>query len=201
MTCEPWWMPCSTSPRRVSVALPPGVVRSMDAGLVAVPPLVSHGTWAQVLTVLHALARIEDGRTDETPLDGRHRHPPGPRRLELRVHLPRPRRTLRPHQGKRVVAVDVTGLPVAAMVLPASTHENPASELMLEHVASQGVTNRLELVLEDRGVTAAAPRRFGPRTRQESSIESRTPGRDGRLVVHTHKITLPCQAALSAADE
>jgi hypothetical protein len=34
--------------------------------------------------------------------------------------------------AKRVVAVDVTGLPVAAVVVPASTHENRASELMLE---------------------------------------------------------------------
>ncbi len=34
--------------------------------------------------------------------------------------------------AKRVVAVDVTGLPVAALVVPASTHENRASELMLE---------------------------------------------------------------------
>ena len=31
--------------------------------------------------------------------------------------------------AKRVVAVDVTGLPVAAVVVPASTHENRASEL------------------------------------------------------------------------
>lgn len=63
--------------------------------------------------------------------------------------------------AKRVVAVDVTGLPVAAVVVPASTHENRASELMLEHLTQQGVTNRLELVLVDRGVTAAAARALG----------------------------------------
>jgi hypothetical protein len=38
-----------------------------------------------------------------------------------------------------VVAVDVTGLPVAAVAVPASTHENRASELMLEHLTRQGV--------------------------------------------------------------
>ena len=54
------------------------------------------------------------------------------------------------------MAVDVTGLPVGALVLPASTHENRASELMLEHLTEQGVAGRLELVLGDRGVTAAA---------------------------------------------
>ena len=53
--------------------------------------------------------------------------------------------------AKRVVAVDVTGLPVGALVVPASTHENRASELMLEHLGRQGVTGRLELVLVDRG--------------------------------------------------
>jgi hypothetical protein len=60
--------------------------------------------------------------------------------------------------AKRVVAVDVTGLPVAAVVVPASTHENRASDLMVEHLTQQGVTDRLELVLVDRGVTAAAAR-------------------------------------------
>jgi hypothetical protein len=40
--------------------------------------------------------------------------------------------------AKRVVAVDVTGLPLGALVVPVSTHENRASELMLEHLAQQG---------------------------------------------------------------
>ncbi len=89
--------------------------------------------------------------------------------------------------AKRVVAVDVTGLPVAALVVPASTHENRASELMLEHLTRQGVTNRLELVLVDRGVTAAAARtlsrhhdlevrRSGGTTSSRSSAPSGTPG-------------------------
>ncbi len=44
----------------------------------------------------------------------------------------------------------MTGLPVAALVVSASTHENRASELMLDHLTRQGVTDRLELVLVDR---------------------------------------------------
>lgn len=39
-----------------------------------------------------------------------------------------------------------------------SSMENRASELLLEHLTEQGVTGRLELVLVDRGVTAAAAR-------------------------------------------
>ena len=46
---------------------------------------------------------------------------------------------------------------------PASTHEDRTTELVLEHLASQGVTGRLELVLVDRGVTAAAARELGAR--------------------------------------
>jgi len=72
--------------------------------------------------------------------------------------------------AKRVVAVDVTGLPVAALVVPASTHENRASELMLEHLSQQGVTDRLELILVDRGVTAAAARTLG----RDHDVEVRT---------------------------
>jgi len=76
--------------------------------------------------------------------------------------------------AKRVVAVDVTGLPVAALVVPASTHENRASNLMLEHLSQQGVTDRLELVLVDRGVTAAAARALG----RDHDIEVRRVGWD-----------------------
>jgi hypothetical protein len=47
--------------------------------------------------------------------------------------------------------VDVTGLPVGALVVPASTHENRASELMLEYLTEQGLAGRLGLVLVDRG--------------------------------------------------
>ena len=49
------------------------------------------------------------------------------------------------------------GLPLGALVVPASTHESHASELMLEHLTGQGGTGRLELVLVDRGVTRPPP--------------------------------------------
>ena len=63
-----------------------------------------------------------------------------------------------------------TSLPVGALVVPASTHENRASELMLEHLTRQGVTDGLELVLVDRGVTAAAARTLG----RHHNLEVRT---------------------------
>lgn len=59
--------------------------------------------------------------------------------------------------AKRVVAVDVTGLPAGAPGVPASAHENRASEPMLEPLTHQGLTGRLELDLVDRGVTRPLP--------------------------------------------
>ncbi|MGH3636246.1 MAG: hypothetical protein ACRDTS_19590, partial [Mycobacterium sp.] len=52
--------------------------------------------------------------------------------------------------------VDVTGLPIAGFVVPASMHENDANRVMLDRLAAQGVTGRPELVLVDRGMTAGA---------------------------------------------
>jgi transposase len=116
-----------------------------------------NGTWARALTVLHGAAREADDRAEPTPS-----------MVVIDPHLARGASnggfTFHDRGGpygrtkgaKRVVAVDVTGLPVGALVVPASTHENRASELMLEHLTRQGVTGRLELVLVDRGVTAAA---------------------------------------------
>jgi putative transposase len=61
------------------------------------------------------------------------------------------------------VAVDVTGLPVGALVVPASTHENRASAL----------------VLVDRGVTAAAARTLG----RHHDVEVRRVGWDDKQPV------------------
>ena len=94
----------------------------------------SGGTWAQALTVLHAAARTEAGRTDETPS-----------MFVIDTHLAcgasnggftfydRRGAYGRTKGAKRLVAVDVTGLPVAPRVVPVSTHDNRASEPMLEH--------------------------------------------------------------------
>jgi putative transposase len=134
-----------------------------------------NGTWAQALTVLHAAARESDGRAERTPS-----------LVVIDTHLARGASngglTFHDRGGpygrtkgaKRVVAVDVSGLPVAALVVPASTHENRASELMLEHLGRQGVTDRLELVLVDRGVTAAAARTLG----RDYDVEVRRVGWD-----------------------
>ena len=139
-----------------------------------------NGTWAQALTVLHAAARRQDGRAEETPS-----------MVVIDTHLARGASnggfTFHDRGGpygrtkgaKRVVAVDVTGLPMAALVVPASTHENRASDLMLEHLTQQGLTARLELVLVDRGVTAAAARCLG----REHDVEVRRVGWDDKQPV------------------
>lgn len=139
-----------------------------------------NGTWAQALTVLHAVVRREDGRAAGTPS-----------LVVIDTHLARGASnggfTFHDRGGpygrtkgaKRVVAVDVTGLPVAAVVVPASTHENRASDLMLEHLTQQGLTDRLELVLVDRGVTAAAARDLS----REHGAEVRRVGWDDKQPV------------------
>jgi putative transposase len=139
-----------------------------------------NGTWARALTVLHTAARLEDGRTTATPS-----------MVVIDTHLARGASNGgftfhdpggpygRTKGAKRVVAVDVTGLPVAAVVVPASIHENRASELMLEHLTHQGVTDGLELVLVDRGVTAAAARNIG----QDHHVEVRRVGWDDKQPV------------------
>ena len=139
-----------------------------------------NGTWAQALTVLHAAAREADGRAQPTPS-----------MVVIDTHLARGASkggvTFHDRGGpygrtkgaKRIVAVDVTGLPVAALVVPASTHENRTSELMLEHLDRQGVTGRLELVLVDRGVTAAAARTLS----RDHDLEVRRVGWDDKQPV------------------
>lgn len=139
-----------------------------------------NGTWARALTVLHQAARESDGRADETPS-----------MLVIDTHLARGASNGgatfhnqggpwgRTNGAKRVVAVDVTGLPVGALVVPASTHENRASQLMLAHLTRQGVTDRLELVLVDRGVTAPEARRLSRR----HGVEFRRVGWDDKQPV------------------
>jgi putative transposase len=147
-----------------------------------------NGTWARALTVLHAAARQADGRADATPS-----------MVVIDTHLARGASnggfTFHDRGGpygrtkgaKRIVAVDVTGLPVGALVVPASTHETRASELMLEHLTRQGVTGRLELMLVDRGAPKPLPASSGDTTTStcaasggttssRCSAPSRTPG-------------------------
>lgn len=123
-----------------------------------------NGTWARAPTVLHAATRQAEGRPEATPS-----------MLVIDTHLARGASNGdatfldgggpfgRTKGAKRIVAVDVTGLPVAGLVVPASTHENQAAELILDHLAEQAVTGRLELVLIDRGPTAGAAAKLGRR--------------------------------------
>jgi putative transposase len=139
-----------------------------------------NGTWAHALTVLHTAARRANGRAEAKPS-----------MVVIDTHLARGASnggvTFHDRGGpygrtkgaKRVVAVDVTGLPLGALVVPASTHENRTSELMLEHLAGQDVTGRLELVLVDRGVTAAAGRHLG----RAHDVEVRRVGWDDKQPV------------------
>jgi putative transposase len=54
--------------------------------------------------------------------------------------------------AKRVLAVDVTGLPLAVMVVPASTTEADSVGQLLAQIEFQKQTERLEVVLVDKGV-------------------------------------------------
>jgi putative transposase len=81
--------------------------------------------------------------------------------------------------AKRVFAVDVTGLPVAGLVVPASMHENQAADVILDHLAEQGSTGRLELVLVDRGLTAGAAAKLG----RHHGVEVRRVGWDDKQPV------------------
>jgi hypothetical protein len=52
--------------------------------------------------------------------------------------------------------VDVTGLPLAACVVPASTTENAATERLVDELIASGQARRLEVVLVDRGTSVKA---------------------------------------------
>lgn len=147
-----------------------------------------NSTRARALTVLHHAAREAEGRAETTRS-----------MVIIDTHLARGASNGgssfhdrggaygRTKGTKGVLAVDVTGLPLGPLVVPASTHENRTTELKLGHLARQGVTGRLELVLVDRGVTATAAqnlsrahglevRQAGWTTSSRCSSPSGTPG-------------------------
>lgn len=111
-------------------------------------------TWARIMAALHKRARVAAGRD------------PRPSMIVIDTHLARGSSnggaTFHNKGGpygmtkgaKRVVAVDVTGLPLAAFVVPAGTHENDAVAGILNELTAAGYADRLELVLADYGVTA-----------------------------------------------
>jgi putative transposase len=69
-----------------------------------------------------------------------------------------------PNGAKRAIAVDVTGLPLAAQVLPASTPENAATATLLQEMAGNEQNVRLQLVLVDRRVSVKAATRLSAAT-------------------------------------
>ena len=77
--------------------------------------------------------------------------------------------------AKRAIAVDVTGLPLAARVLPASTSENAATATLLKELSGYEQTGRLQLVLVDRGVSVNAAKKLSA----ASGIEVRRVFHDG----------------------
>lgn len=97
-----------------------------------------NGTWATVITALHEQVRLAAGREQL------------PSMIVIDSSLARGAsqggETFHDRGGpygatlgaKRVVAVDVTGMPVAAVVVPASTTESAATELLLEHLTDLG---------------------------------------------------------------
>jgi hypothetical protein len=66
----------------------------------------------------------------------------------------------RTNGAKRIVCVDVTGLPLCVRVVPASTSEASAVEQILNDLARSGADERLELVLVDRGTAQSAAQRL-----------------------------------------
>lgn len=114
-----------------------------------------------MLAVLHEVARVKLGRAARTPS-----------LVVLDTHLARGGSrggaTFHDRGGpygatngaNRCVAVDVTGLPLAGMVVPASTHEATANELLLERLATSGQARRLEVVLVGKGTAARSAQRL-----------------------------------------
>ena len=123
-----------------------------------------NGTRTRVLTRLHASSRTALGRKD-----------PLPSMVVIDTHLARGSSNGgvtfhnqggpygRTNGAKRIVCVDVTGLPVCVCAVPASTSESSAVELLLEDLARAGIDDRLELVLVDRGTAESAAKRLSTR--------------------------------------
>lgn len=128
------------------------------------------GIWARVLTELHATARRE----------------PFASMLVIDTHLARGASNGgatfhdkggpygRTNGAKRIVAVDVTGLPMGGLVVSASTPENTATEVLLKHLVGAGMTGRLEMV--DRGTLVKAATRLS----RERGVEVRRVGWDDK---------------------
>jgi putative transposase len=121
-----------------------------------------NGTWATLLAELHTKVRKAAGRSESLPS-----------MIVVDTHLARGAsnggKTFHERGGpygatngaKHAIAVDITGLPLAARVLTASTHENATTEALIADLVTRRQAERLELVIVDKGVTRPAVRRVG----------------------------------------
>lgn len=62
--------------------------------------------------------------------------------------------------AKRVVAVDVTGLPLSAIVVPAGTSGSACVEMSASRLVAFGQNERLDVLLADRGISAKTAERL-----------------------------------------
>ncbi len=120
-----------------------------------------NGTWSRLLAALHRHVRVRAGRPASLPS-----------MVVVDTHLGRGAsqggRTFHDRGGpygstngaKRAIAVDITGLPLAAVALPASTHENHTTAALLDAMSDRDQDDRLQLVLVDRGVTTAGAKKL-----------------------------------------
>lgn len=120
-----------------------------------------NGTWSRVLEALHEQARRAEGRTELRPsmVVIYSQLARGASSGGLTFH-DRGGPYGRTNGAKRVIAVDVTGLQLAARVVPASTSEQVCVEMLIDDLVASGQAERLELVLVDRGTSDTAARRL-----------------------------------------
>jgi putative transposase len=134
-----------------------------------------NGTWTRVLSALHASSRTALGRKETRPsmvvIDTHLAHGASNGGVTFHNQGGPYGRT---NGAKRIVCVDVTGLALCVRVVPASTSEASAVELILEDLARVGADERLELVLVDRGTSQSAATRLSARF----NYEVRRVGRD-----------------------
>ncbi len=134
-----------------------------------------NGTWSRLLAELHRKARTKLGRAAAVPsmvVIGTHQARGASNGGASSHDRGGPYGATK--GAKRAVAVDVTGLPLAAAVLPASTHEDVTTETLLDVLRDHGQAERLELVLVDRGVNARAAKLLSKR----AALEIRRAGHD-----------------------
>jgi putative transposase len=113
-----------------------------------------NGTLTRLLAAVHEQARIDAGRTEALPS-----------MVIIDTHLARGAShggaTFHDRRGpygmtkgaKRAIAVDITSLPLCARVVPASTTESDATAILMKDLHANGQTDRLTLVLVDRGTS------------------------------------------------